>query len=289
MRSQPDSRPRSAALSLRAMQPPSPLATPLAWNLVAPAYAAELLPMFETYARVALRLAAPPPRGRLVDVACGPGTLSLLAAHAGHPVDAVDFSPEMIAQLEARCAGADVTPHVADGQALPFADATFAAGFSMFGLMFFPDRARGFAELRRVLAPGARAVVSSWPPIEGIAPLAAMFGAIREELGKLAGAPPPAQATFPLTTEEDCRREMGAAFRDVAVHQVSHVESYPSATAFWQHITRTMAPIVLLRRNLPDERWQAVSAAASAAIADAVGEGPGTVTMTAWLSVGVAA
>jgi ubiquinone/menaquinone biosynthesis C-methylase UbiE len=272
------------------MQPPSPLATPLAWNLVAPAYAAEVVPMFETYARAALRLADPPAGGRLVDVACGPGTLSLLAARAGHPVDAVDFSPEMIAQLEARRAGADITPHLADGQALPFADATFAAGFSMFGLMFFPDRARGFAELRRVLAPGARAVVSSWTPMESIAPFAAMFGAIREELGRLAGAAPQAeQRAMPLTTEEDCRREMSAAFGEVAVHQVSHVESYPSASEFWQHLARTMAPIVLLRRNLPDERWQALSAAASAAIADSVGEGPGSVTMTAWLSVGVAA
>ena len=34
----------------------------------------------------------------------------------------------------------------------------------MFGLMFFPDRAKGFAELFRVLRPGATAVVSSWAP-----------------------------------------------------------------------------------------------------------------------------
>jgi len=42
-----------------------------------------------------------------------------------------------------------VTAQVADGQALPFADGEFEAAFSMFGLMFFPDRAKGFAELRR--------------------------------------------------------------------------------------------------------------------------------------------
>jgi len=49
--------------------------------------------MFEVFAREALRLAAPPPGGRLVDVACGPGTVSVLAAQADHRVDALDFSP----------------------------------------------------------------------------------------------------------------------------------------------------------------------------------------------------
>jgi len=39
-----------------------------------------------------LRLAAPPAGSRIVDVACGPGTLSLLAAERGHSVDALDFS-----------------------------------------------------------------------------------------------------------------------------------------------------------------------------------------------------
>jgi SAM-dependent methyltransferase len=272
---------------------PSPLATPLAWNLVAPAYAAEVVPLFETYAREALRLAAPAAGGRLIDVACGPGTLSLLAARAGHPVDAVDFSPGMITELEARLAAAGVTsiaPRLADGQALPFDDGSFAAGFSMFGLMFFPDRARGFAELRRVLAPGARAVVSSWVPLDTVPVMGAMMAAVGKELVRLLpDGPPPAPASFPLTTEEDCRREMGAAFDRVEVHRVSHEERYASAGDLWQQLARTMAPLVLLRRTLGEERWPEVAAGAEQAIAGALGASPASMTMTALLSVGRAA
>src|SRR5436190_855542 len=127
---------------------PSPLANPASWDLVSSAYAEEIVPVFEQYVRDALRLAAPPPGSRVVDVACGPGTLSFIAAQAGHPVDALDFSPQMIEKLEARkrATGAAITAVVGDGQALPYADATFGAAFSMFGLMFFPDRAAGFRE-----------------------------------------------------------------------------------------------------------------------------------------------
>ncbi|HEU5058402.1 MAG TPA: class I SAM-dependent methyltransferase [Kofleriaceae bacterium] len=272
---------------------PSPLATPLAWNLVAPAYAAEVVPLFETYARRALELAAPPAAGRVVDVACGPGTLSLLAARAGHPVDALDFSPEMIAALERRLAGETGAPvglHLADGQSLPFPDGRFAAGFSMFGLMFFPDRARGFAEMRRVLAPGARAVVSSWVPLDGIPAMAAMFAAVRAGLARLVpGGPPPEPPSFPLTSEEDCRREMGAAFAEVEVHRVSHTERYASAGELWQQLARTMAPLVLMRQTLGEEPWGSIAAGAEQAIAAALGPGPVSMTMTALLSVGVAA
>lgn len=272
---------------------PSPLATPVAWNLVAPAYAAEVVPLFETYAREALRLAAPPAGGRLIDVACGPGTLSLLAARAGHPVDAVDFSPGMISELEGRLAAAGITsiaPRLADGQALPFEDGAFAAGFSMFGLMFFPDRARGFAELRRVLAPGSRAVVSSWMPLDTVPVMGAMMAAVGKELARLLpDGPPPAPPSFPLTSEEDCRREMGAAFDRVEVHRVSHEERYASAGDLWQQLARTMAPLVLLRQTLGEERWPEVSATAERAIADAIGDRPAAMTMTALCSVGRAA
>ena len=268
---------------------PSPLATPLAWNLVAPAYAADVVPLFEVYARRALELAAPPAGGRVLDVACGPGTLSLIAAGAGHPVDAVDFSPEMIAALDARLAGesaARVRPQVADGQALPFEDAAFAAAFSMFGLIFFPDRARGFAELRRVLAPGARAVVSSWTPLDGIPALAALFAAIGAELARLLpGGAPPEPPRFPLTSEDDCRREMGAAFARVEVHRVSHREDYTSPGDFWQQLARTMAPVVLMRQNLGEERWAELAAGVERSLTG----GPVSTTMTALLSVGVAA
>jgi 2-polyprenyl-3-methyl-5-hydroxy-6-metoxy-1,4-benzoquinol methylase len=83
------------------MTQPSPLATPLPWDLSADGYEREVLPMFETFAEAALAHAEPAVGGRIVDVACGPGALAVLAALRGYAVDAIDFSPRMI-EREAR-------------------------------------------------------------------------------------------------------------------------------------------------------------------------------------------
>jgi ubiquinone/menaquinone biosynthesis C-methylase UbiE len=271
----------------------NPMATPLPWDLVSSAYAAEIVPSFEAYARDALRLAAVPAGQPIVDVACGPGTLAFLAARLGHPVEALDFSPAMIERLEARKAaggGASVTARVGDGQVLPFADGAFAGAFSMFGLMFFPDRAQGFRELRRVLRPGARAVVSSWQRLENNPILSAMFNALREEMGRVLGpnAPKPGAQEMPLVDQDSCRAEMAEAFADVEVHSIAHTQTYESPAGIWNGIERTMAPIVLMRKNLGEERWAPLSAAAKSAIVAAVGDGPPSTTLPAWLTVGTA-
>jgi SAM-dependent methyltransferase len=53
--------------------------------------------------RRALQLLAP---GEMIDLACGPGRHSILAARAGWRVTAVDSSPEALRQLAARCPSA---------------------------------------------------------------------------------------------------------------------------------------------------------------------------------------
>ncbi len=116
-----------------------PLATPEPWDLVAEGYVAENLASFEAFAREALRLV--PATGDVLDVAAGPGSLSLQAARTAQQVHAVDFAPAMLEQLRARASAAqveNVQVQVADGQDLPFPDARFDASYSMFGLIFFP-------------------------------------------------------------------------------------------------------------------------------------------------------
>lgn len=54
----------------------------------------------------------------------------------------------------------------ADALGLPFEDASFDVVCCQFGAMFFPDRAAGYAEARRVLRLGGRFVFSVWDRIE---------------------------------------------------------------------------------------------------------------------------
>src|SRR5450432_3119559 len=165
-----------------------PLAEPLAWNLVSKDYAIEVVPQFERYAADALRVSGVRPGARVLDVAAGPGTLALLAAKEAKSVEAIDFASDMIALLEQRARDAgvsNVTARVGDGQALPYEAGSFDAAFSMFGLIFFPDRVQGLTEMKRVLTPGGVAVVSAWRPFSEAPLLGAVMAALAEQLPDL--------------------------------------------------------------------------------------------------------
>lgn len=264
---------------------PSPLASPEPWDLVSAAYAEEVVPQFTLFAKDAWRLAALPRGARVLDVACGPGTLALLAAADGARVDAIDFSPKMVELLRAKVArdGIDgVDARVGDGQALPFADASYDGAFSMFGLMFFPDRARGFGELRRCLCDGGVAVVGSWQPMESSVPfLASVFEALRAHIPGL----PFGNREAPLSDEDVFASELGAAgFRDIAVHAVTHSPEPLRTEEAWPMFVRTMAPLAMLSRKM-GPAWPAVSERILGDLRARHGEGPQHIEMPAWIGV----
>lgn len=269
--------------------PENPLAAVDPWNLVAEDYAASTISVMRPFAAEAVRLAglaerAQPPR--VVDIAAGPGTLSLLAAEHAARVEALDFSEPMIGQLRnAAAAGGftNVTARLGDGQALPFADAEFDAGFSMFGLMFFPDRPRGFAELFRVLRPGGVAVVSSWAPIEQSTWMQMSWRALGSaDPGITRPAPNPES----LENPEVFAREMGAAgFERVSVlpHTVELV--FADADELLARLTRGIAPLELMRRSIGEQAMAARIEAMRAYLTEHYRPGS-PLSTTAYLGVG---
>ncbi|MBF5046594.1 class I SAM-dependent methyltransferase [Aggregicoccus sp. 17bor-14] len=266
------------------MPEPSPLAVPEPWNLIVDGYVDFNVPLFERYAADALRLARLQPAERVLDVAAGPGTLSLLAARTAQ-VSALDFSPAMVERLRARAeaARAQVEARVGDGMALPYADASFDAAFSMFGLMFFPDRGRGFAELARVLRPGGRAVVSAWVSVTRVPHMLAFFGALREEVPGLPMNDPHA----PLSEPSDFEREMGAAgFVHLQVQEVVHAVDLPSTEALFQGMVRSAAPVAIMAQRLGEAKWRALAPALLSRMQAQLGTGPQRVAMPALLGLG---
>jgi ubiquinone/menaquinone biosynthesis C-methylase UbiE len=270
---------------------PSPMSLASTWNLVADAYTREVRPAFEHYADHALWLAGVERGAEVVDVATGPGTLAVLAAKRGARVEAIDFAPAMIAALNARTEqeqpGA-IVARVGDGTALPYADASFDAGFSMFGLMFFPDRAAGFRELLRVLRPGGRAVISSWAPLDQVPVFAATMAALSELTSPPGAAPSGPPPVFPLTNAESCRAEMtGAGFRDVVVHTVEGGFEFASIPEMIASFGRSSAPVALARERLGAAEWPAVERQLIERVERAFGPGHQRIAMPALLTLGV--
>lgn len=254
------------------------------WNLVADGYMDIIMPMSEHFAREALRLASLPPSPRIVDVAAGPGPLAFLAAKNGAIVSAIDFSPAMIDNLRRRAdeLGIEIADlRVGDGQALPYENQSFDGAFSMAGLIFFPDRAAGFRELHRVLHTGRRAVVSSMASLS--APFMTTIGILSTVLPDL----PFAQGELPLSDPELLRYEMSAAgFYEVTIHTISYSETVPSLAEFWLKMQRGAGFLVLLRRNLGEERWVEVAQSVLNRLQKALGDGPVDEIYTSHLGVG---
>lgn len=120
--------------------------------------------MFFPWATVLLRRAAPKSRERVLDVACGTGIVARSAAPlvgADGQVIAVDMNPAMltVARTLPAPSGATITWQEGNAMSLPFPDGTFDLVLCQHGLQFVPDRMVAVREMRRVLAPGGRALV----------------------------------------------------------------------------------------------------------------------------------
>ncbi|HEX8170949.1 MAG TPA: class I SAM-dependent methyltransferase [Thermoanaerobaculia bacterium] len=129
-------------------------------------YERYLVPMiFQWYADdLAARAAG---AARILEVAAGTGVLTrALAARTDASIVATDLNQPMLDMAAVRGTARAVEWRQADVMRLPFADGTFDAVLCQFGAMFFPDKPRAFAEMRRVLAPGGQLLFSVWDRIE---------------------------------------------------------------------------------------------------------------------------
>jgi SAM-dependent methyltransferase len=102
-------------------------------------------------------------RGRVIDIACGPGVVTAALAPNAASVVAFDATDEMLAKARARCATAGVTNvefKSGDAEHLPFADAQFDGAVTRAAVHHFAEPQNAFNEMFRVLRPGGVAVIA---------------------------------------------------------------------------------------------------------------------------------
>jgi ubiquinone/menaquinone biosynthesis C-methylase UbiE len=103
---------------------------------------------------------------RVLDVAAGNGNASLAAARQFADVTSTDYVGALLerARERAKAERLSIAFQEADAEALPFADATFDAVLSTFGVMFTPNQEKSASELARVCRKGGRIGLANWTP-----------------------------------------------------------------------------------------------------------------------------
>jgi len=127
---------------------------------------------------------------KVLDVAAGNGNATLAAARRWCDVVSSDYVPALLQRARRRAAaeGLTIAFQEADAEDLPFADTSFDAVVSTFGVMFTPNQDQAAAELLRVCRAGGKIGLANWTP-EGF------IGQLFKILGKY--LPPPAGARSP--------------------------------------------------------------------------------------------
>jgi SAM-dependent methyltransferase len=204
---------------------------------IAENYQRHLVPViFAPWAEDVVGLGAPQLGERVLDVACGPGVVARLAARragAGQ-VTGLDINPGMVEV--ARSLPSDLAICWQEGSALqmPFPDEAFDLVLCQQGVQFFPDRAAGVREMRRVLVPGGRVVVAVWGPIEQSPGFAALAAALERHVSPAAAAA--ARSPFSLPGTGELRDLVGGAgLGNVQVHSRTKMLRFPPPAEFVAH------------------------------------------------------
>jgi ubiquinone/menaquinone biosynthesis C-methylase UbiE len=236
-----------------------------------------LVPLiFERYAQdLAGRIAVNSPQ-QMLETAAGTGVLTSAIASrlpAQNRIVATDLNQPMLDRaarrrdLEGRIAWRQ-----ADALALPFEDRCFDAVACQFGVMFFPDKVKGYSEARRVLRPRGRFFFNVWDRLDENQFAETVNDAVA---AFLPNDPPAFMARTPHGYHDvgKIRNDLTAAgFSDVAIETVAFVSKAASATepaiAFCQG-----TPL----KNEIEARGASLEAAtdaAAAALARRFGNGP---------------
>ena len=204
------------------------------------------------------------PGERVLELAGGPGTISMMAARAVSPGGHViysDFAEPMVdaARERLQAEGAPgVEYRVIDAETIDLPDASVDAVACRMGYMLMADPAAALRESARVLAPGGGIALAVWSD-PGSNPWAALpMQAVASQLGA-PPAPPDAPGLWALADETRLRGLLeDGGFQAIRIETLDDAIEFESAEQ-WIEVTRRLAgPLKALLASLDDDARGAI-------------------------------
>ena len=262
---------------------------PERWGVLAVAYEKSFEGLSSQFAADALQLLNVKPGERVIDVAAGTGTFSLMASRAGAEVLATDFAAGMVTRLRERIAAEGlvrITAEVMDGQELVVPDATFDVSASVLGLIFFPDIAKGLAELRRVLRPGGRTAIVCWDDPRNLQLMTSVVRSIQKVVPEF--QPPVAPPVWArLAGSQTLKNQMqGAGFQQVEVTTSTRFLKIESPQVFWGDFTSSAPPLAYLFEQLGPEVTASVGRVYMESLMEAASDGIPSLSAEVCIGIG---
>lgn len=190
--------------------------------------------IFEPSIRHVIAAARPHTGESVLDAACGSGLAACKAGQMVGPTGRVcglDIGPNILKKAAAHYLGPAPAAWVrGDLQRLPLGDGSFRLVLCHQGLQFAREPAAAVRELRRVTAPGGRAVISCWSHIADCPFYLALRDVLGARLGK--GAAAFVAAPFSLPEEQELHALLRTAFDRVSIERITVRTVHPSAGAF---------------------------------------------------------
>jgi ubiquinone/menaquinone biosynthesis C-methylase UbiE len=181
------------------------------------------------------------PGQRVLDVACGTGVVTRLAAERVGTAGAVaglDVNPGMLAVARSQTPpDISINWYEASAESMPLADEAFDVVVCQMGLQFVPNKLAALREMRRVLVTGGRAFVTvpgPKPPMFAI-----MTDALTRHIGPEAASF--GDLVFSMHDVDELTELMrSAGFREVDVQAKPKTLRVPAPADFlWQYIHST--------------------------------------------------